>query len=243
VVARGALRAVAAEPDRTGVVPASTITAAGPHPMPPPVPVPPAAPAPRPASAPARPAPNRRLLWVAAAAVLVVAAGLALLLVLGNGNRAESGRGEQAPPSRMIAQYEYQFALPNGWTQTGGDPAKLRTEVKPSGAEHGADLVLVEQTRLSFDSDTDRPRAVDKLRADFNSQGTSFSDFTDHATFAGRTVIHYRQRLDSTQATVDWYVLFKSHTQVSVGCQYTDPHLDTVTPACETIVRTMTITE
>jgi type VII secretion-associated protein (TIGR03931 family) len=238
VVARGALRAVAAEPDHTGVVPASTVAAATPpRPL-----TPPAGPLAPPAPA-ARQAPRRRLDWIAAASVLAVATGIILIVVLGNGNRAEPGSGGEPPPSRMIAQYEYQFALPNGWTQTGGDPAKLRTEVKPSNAEQGADLVLVEQTRLSFDSDSDRPRAVDKLRSDFDSAGTSFSDFDENASFAGRPLIHYRQRLDNTRATVDWYVLFTSHTQVSVGCQYTDQARDTVVPACETIVRTMTITE
>jgi hypothetical protein len=37
--------------------------------------------------------------------------------------------------------------------------------------------------------------------------------------------------------------MFKSHTQVSVGCQYTAAARDTVLPACETITRSLTITE
>jgi type VII secretion-associated protein (TIGR03931 family) len=253
VVARGALRAASPEPDHTGVVPAGTVSLAdrppaGPHPMTAPAGgAPPGTPARgQPALGPVPPAPpshpraasrGRRITWIAAGTAVAAGLGIVLILVLGGGN---SPGTEPAPPTRMIAQYEYQFALPSGWTQTGGEPDKLQTEVKPSGAEQGADRILVEQTRLSFDSDTDRPRAVDKLRADFTAAGADFSDFSDSVSYAGRTLIHYRQTHPNT--TVDWYVLFRSHTQVSVGCQYTAPARGTVQPACETVVRTMTIT-
>ncbi|MFL6141005.1 MAG: type VII secretion-associated protein [Labedaea sp.] len=245
VVARGALRAVSAEPDHTGVVPAGTVVAAEPAP---PRPRPPVTPArgqpiavPPPLSA--TPSKGRRLLWSTVAAVLVAAAVVTVVFLLDNGSPGTPARGDSPPPSRMIAQYEYQFALPNGWTQTGGDPTRLRTEVKPAGAEQGPDLVLVEETRLSFDSDADRARAVQKLRTDFTNAGDTFADFSDTADYAGRQLIHYRQHLTNTNATVDWYVLFKAHTQVSVGCQYTEPARDTVAPACATIVRTMAVTE
>jgi type VII secretion-associated protein (TIGR03931 family) len=245
VVARGALRAVSAEPDRTGVVPAGTVAAAEPAP---PRPRPPVTPArgqpivvPPPPSA--TPSKGRRLVWSTVAAVLVAAAVITVVFLLDNGNPGTPARGESPPPSRMIAQYEYQFALPNGWTQTGGDPARRRTEVKPADAEQGPNLVLVEETRLSFDSDADRTRAVEKLRTDFTNAGDAFADFSDTASYAGRQLIHYRQHLANTNATVDWYVLFKAHTQVSVGCQYTDQANDTVQPACATIVRTMAVTE
>jgi molecular chaperone DnaK len=238
VVARGALRAVNPEPDHTGVVPARTIAGSG---APPPVmapstpardhPIPPLPPAP----APVRP---RRLSWLIAGLVVLLGGGvLTAVLLLSGGDQSSSST------NRKIAQYEYQFALPDNWTQTGGDSTRLRTEVKPSGAESGPDLVLVEESRLSYDSDADRPRAINKLRTDYDNAGESFSGFTDNVTFAGRPVIHYQQHLDRTNATVDWYVVFKSHTQVSIGCQYTDPARDTVRPACETIARTLTITE
>jgi molecular chaperone DnaK len=175
--------------------------------------------------------------------VLVAAAATSVVLLLDSGNPSNPARGESTQPSRVIAQYEYQFPLPNGWTQTGGDPGRLRTEVKPAGAEQGADLVLVEETRLAFDSNSDRARAVDKLRADFTNAGPGFTGFDDHASFAGRQLIHYRQQLTNAAATVDWYVLFQAHTQVSVGCQYTEPVRDTVRGACATIVRSLMITE
>jgi molecular chaperone DnaK len=156
--------------------------------------------------------------------------------------------GDPNPPAddlpagtRPIAQYEYRFALPSGWTHTGGDPDKRRTEVRPAGAEQGLDRILVDETRLAFDSDADRARAADRLRTDFDNAGDSFVGFEDNVRYAGRDVIHYQERLE--QATVDWYVVFKSHTQVSIGCQYTESGRDQVRSACETVVRTVTITE
>jgi molecular chaperone DnaK len=58
-------------------------------------------------------------------------------------------------------------------------------------------------------------------------------------------VIHYRQALPNKDATVDWYVLFEGRTQVSIGCQSANggTRADAVAAACETIVRTVTITE
>jgi type VII secretion-associated protein (TIGR03931 family) len=232
VVARGALRAVNPEPEHTGVVPARTVS-----PPRAPAPTTPARGYPLPPPPPPAARRRRRLPWVVAGLAVLLGGALAAVLLL---------TGNDSPPpasSRLIAQYEYKFALPDNWTQTGGDPAKLRTEVKPAGAESGPDLVLVEETRLSFDSDADRPRAINKLRTDYDNAGDTFSGFDERATFATRQVIHYQQRLDRTNATVDWYVMFKSHTQVSVGCQYTAAARDTVLPACETITRTLTITE
>jgi type VII secretion-associated protein (TIGR03931 family) len=105
-------------------------------------------------------------------------------------------------------------------------------------------VVYVEQIRLSFDSSADRSRAVDKLEGDFEAAGNTFSDFDDSASFAGRDVIHYRQALPNKDATVDWYVLFEDYTQVSIGCQHENAgaRADAVADACETIVRTVTIT-
>jgi molecular chaperone DnaK len=239
VVARGALRAVNPEPDSTGVVPAGMIPGP-PRPMAPATParghpIPPAqAPPPRP---PTQQPTRRRRNWLIAGglAVVVLGGALAAVLLLTGGNPPADTAG------RKIAQYEYEFTLPDNWTQTGGDPAKLRTELKPTGAESGPDLILVEEVRLSFDSDTDRARAVDKLRADYASAGDSFSGFDENATYATRPVIRYQQRLDRTNATVNWYVLFKNQTQISIGCQYTSAASDTVLPACETVTRTLQI--
>jgi type VII secretion-associated protein (TIGR03931 family) len=240
VVARGALRAVNPEPDHTGVVPASSFpprqpprvgpaTPAHGHPVPPPPP-------------PPVPAGNRRMVWLLGGIAAVLAGAVALILVLTSGGGQTPSSTPQSAPSREIAQYEYRFTVPDGWIQTGGDPAKLKTEIKPSNATQGQDRIQVEEIRLAFDSDADRARAVDKLRSDYNDQPSGeFTDFDDQARYAGRLVVHYQQHSGST--TVDWYILFKAHTQVSVGCQFTDAGHDTVTPACDTVVGTMTITE
>ncbi len=195
---------------------------------------------------------RKQLLVVGGTAALVAAVAIVLVLALGDtaerrrgtGTATSGTAGTSGPPSRLIAQYEYQFALPEGWLQTGGDPSKLRTEIKPANGQEGDDVVFVEQIRLSFDSTADRARAVDKLRGDFEAAGTAFSGFDDAASFAGRDVIHYQQALPNKDATVDWYVLFHGNTQVSVGCQHENAgaRTDAVTRACETIVRTVTIT-
>ena len=254
VVARGALRAVAETGEGTGVISASAVAAADAATVlrPPGPPAPPRPPGQSPAGAPVpppRPARRGRLL-VAAGALLVVAAVAATLVVT-------LGGGDETPPpdpranndvpqhsSRMISQYEYQFALPAGWIQTGGDADKLRTEIKPADAQAGTDLVLVEQIRLAFDSTTDRARAVTKLREEFDNAGANFAGFEDHASFADRDVIHYRQRLTNADATVDWYVVFQGTAQVSIGCQLANEGgigAAKLAPVCEAVVGSLKV--
>ncbi len=246
VVARGALRAVAAEPGTTS----------GPRRPPPPRPPtpargipaapagtgPPARPGPPPATPPAR-AVSRTAVLLTAGGVLAVAVVIVLVVALSGGGPEPQARptSPEPEPSRVIAQYEYQFALPDGWLQTGGDPDRLRTELKPTGREDGDDRVLVEEKRLSFDSTADRSRAVDRLRAEYEQARDRYAEFDEQASYAGRDVIRYRERLAG--ATVDWYVVFEGHTQVSVGCQVSNggAEQDAVAAACETVVRTLTV--
>lgn len=238
VVARGALRAVAASgSEDTGVMSRPRRPVA-----PPPRPLPALPPTP-----PVSSSKRRSALLLTAAAALAAVIATVLVIALNGGNASRS-RATPAPsvtssPGRLIAQYEYQFTLPTDWLQTGGDPTQLRTEVKPADAPGGDDLVLVQQIRLSFDSDADRGRAVDKLRTEFNNAGDTFTGFDDATTYAGRQVIHYQQALPNKNATVDWYVVFQRNTQVSVGCQHQNSggRGDEVAAACETIVRTLRI--
>jgi type VII secretion-associated protein (TIGR03931 family) len=230
VVARGALRAVGEET---------------PRPKPPDPPHPPKPPKPPPVPPPPTPTGrnNRAALFVGGAALVVVAVIVLVVALAGGGPEPQARPTSPGPaPSRVIAQYEYQFALPDGWLQTGGDPDRLRTELKPTGREAGEDRVLVEEKRLSFDSSTDRSRAVDRLRSEYEQAGDAFADFDDQATYAGRDVIRYRERLAS--ASVNWYVVFEGRTQVSVGCQIAGggSGADAVGAACETVVRTLTVT-
>lgn len=254
VVARGALRAVAGDAEGTGALSSGAIDAADavtvqtPH-RPPPQPPPPGrAPVPPPVPAPAAaPGPRRgRLLLSGGVFLLVAAIAVALVVVLGdNTDEPPKERAKTTPvqSSRMISQYEYEFELPEGWLQTGSDAETLRTEIKPSSAESGNDLVLVEQIRLAFDSTTDRPRAVTKLRDEFEAAGPTFSGFEENVTFAGREVIHYRQRLEKVDARVDWYIVFQGHAQVSIGCQRATGGIGpkAVGAACQTVVRSLTV--
>ncbi|TDV47167.1 type VII secretion-associated protein [Actinophytocola oryzae] len=208
-------------------------------------------PRPRPALPPTPPVSTSRrrsALLLVGASALAAALAIVLVVVLNGGNEPRSRATPQTTtttpaPGRLIAQYEYQFTLPTDWLQTGGDATQLRTEVKPSDAQTGDDLVLVQQIRLSFDSDADRPRAVGKLRDEFNRAGDAFTGFDEKASFAGRQVIHYQQALPNKDATVDWYVVFQHNTQVSVGCQHenTGKRDREVATACEMIVRTLRI--
>ena len=252
VVARGALRAV----------PAPTGPPSGPVPVSPPggrpgpggptgppsgpiavsAPAgPPRGPAPRPIATaprpthPARPAARRsRTPWALVGVVALIAAiGTGVLLAL---------RENDSPVCQTISAYDYQFCLPDAWKQTPGGRAETRgTEIKPSDAEQGGDLVLVQETPLRFDSEADRTRAVDALREQFQSRGSDFSDFRDSATFGGKQVVSYRQALRNKDATVAWYALFQGNVQVSVGCQYTSDGERQVLDACHRIVESMTI--
>lgn len=248
VVARGALRAVAGQGDSTGdlTVPETRRRPLQPQPRRPVAPPP----RPRPALPPTPPvstSKRRSALVLTAGAVLAAAIAIVLVVVLSQTNspnpRANPAPTTSAPQGRLIAQYEYQFTLPTDWLQTGGDASQLRTEVKPADAQAGDDLVLVQQIRLSFDSDSDRARAVDKLRTEFDNAGPNFTDFDDSATYAGRKVIHYQQALPNKDATVDWYVVFQHSTQVSVGCQHENAGSRDrdVAAACDMIVRTLRI--
>ena len=248
VVARGALRAVAGGGEGTGdlTVPATPRAQVRPQPRRPVAPPP----RPRPALPPTPPVSNtkrRSALLLTGAAALAAAVAIVLVVVLTGGNEPRSGASTAPSTSqttgRLIAQYEYQFTLPSDWLQTGGDPSVLRTEVKPADAQDGNDLVLVQQARLSFDSDADRARAVGKLRTDFEAAGNTFTGFDENATYAGRDVIHYQQSLPQMDATVNWYVVFQRDTQVSVGCQHDNSGTrdGEVAAACEMIVRTLRI--
>jgi molecular chaperone DnaK len=250
VVARGALRAVAGTGDGTGDLTVPETARRRPlQPQPRRVVAPPPRPLPAlPPTPPVNASKRRSAFLLTGAAALAAAVAIVLVVVLTSGNEARSG-ATPAPTAtttasgRLIAQYEYQFTLPTDWLQTGGDAKELRTEVKPADAQTGDDLVLVQQIRLSFDSDSDRERAVDKLRDEFDSAGDTFTGFDADATYAGREVIHYQQALPNKDATVDWYVVFEHNTQVSVGCQHenTGARDKDVAAACEMIVRTLRI--
>ncbi|MBM7770293.1 type VII secretion-associated protein (TIGR03931 family) [Actinokineospora baliensis] len=227
VVARGALRAVAPDVDHTGVL-AGAPHGTGSHQQPPY-----RAPQPYLPAAEQQPKKKRKTgLYIGIGVLLaLVGGGVGLLLAV---NQDSAG-------STTISRYDYRFALPDDWTQTGGNPGIMRTEIKPTGAEQGNDLVLVQERQLSFDSGTDRARALERLRADFDGRGSELSGYDEKASFAGRDVVYYREQVAKQGATVDWYVLLEGRYQVSIGCQYTEGGRELVRQACETVVRSTVV--
>ncbi|MBW4716005.1 type VII secretion-associated protein [Saccharothrix obliqua] len=249
VVARGALRAVTTDPMRTGALPDQAdvthrvttdqtrrITRRIQPDLPPPVGFP-------------HPHPPR----TRNRAPLVVGVVLALVAVVGGTVAyalAVRERGDPTSPAtsttpsagKTIAQYDYEFALPAGWEQTGGAAETRQVFIKPvDRAGRPDDVIAVTEQKLTYDSSADRGRAVAQLRAEYDrGGGRELSGFAENANFGGKDVVYYREQAGTV--TVDWYVFFQRDAQVSVGCQYPDPGQDRVRPACEQVVRTLTVT-
>jgi molecular chaperone DnaK len=225
VVARGALKAVPAVVPRLvqpvshqGARPVAPrpVPSMPFHPPPPPVPV---------------PVPRSRKPWYIGGGALLIAAVVAVVLVLTSGGTESVGR--------TIAQFDYQFTIPQDWKQVSSDTPNRETRVKPADAETGLDAVIVQELALAFDPAAERDRAIGGLRTKYEQSTLRLSDLNENARFAGRDVVSYRQRLDD--ATVDWFVVFDKRAQVSIGCEYTGGGRDRVMAACDQVVRTMTV--
>jgi type VII secretion-associated protein (TIGR03931 family) len=226
VVARGALLAV--PETRRPVETERTVRTPPQLPPPPPqyfsMPLPP--------PPPPQPPPRRRKVGWIVGALLVAAVAVTLVVVLNSGS--------SEPAGRTIAQFDYQFTLPEDWTQVSSNTDFREVRVKPVGAEGGNDLIVVQELALTFDASAERDRAVGDLRSKYEQSTTlRLSDLKENDTFAGREVVSYRQRIDT--GTVEWFVLFERHAQVSIGCQHTDAGRDRVMGACDTVVRTMKV--
>ncbi|WP_199441779.1 type VII secretion-associated protein [Umezawaea beigongshangensis] len=203
---------------------------------------------------PPQPPPSRRWrvpLLVTGGVVLValVAALVVHRVVTGAGSRSTTttGTSATAPTSerRSIAQYDYSFALPEDWTQSGGDVERRKVQLVPAGSatsstgSGGDDVIVVQEQVLTYDSTEQRDRAVAELRSQVEAT-ENFSGFDDSAVFAGKEVVHFQEALGS--ATADWYVVFRGEAQVSVGCQYGGAGSERVATACEQVVRTLRVT-
>lgn len=182
---------------------------------------------------------NRVPLLAGGAALLVVAV-VALGVFLLNQNDSEgTGSGKESRSSgQQIAQYDYRFDVPEGWNQTGGDAAQRKVRIEPEGGP-GSAAIVVQEFKLVYDSDQSRDRAVRELRTQVENAG--FRDFQAETSFGGKDVVHYRQD-NSDGTTVDWYVLFRGTTQVSVGCQYDRDGRSDVYEACDQVVRSLDVT-
>jgi len=257
VVARGALRAVSLDPERTGGV-APQKPQGGPGDVthnlrvtddatrkitrritPPPV-------AQFPSAFPAPPPPAKKSkapLFIAIGVVVVLAAAGAGGYYWLNREKPQ----QPTPPANQIAVYDYSFTRPDGWEQTGGAPNDRQVLLRPidrktTGSDSPVDRIAVQEQTLVYDSDVDRSRALKELQDQYDKRvrdGDKVSGFADATTFAGKSVVHYREEVSG--AAVDWYIQFARKVQVSVGCQATDVGKAQVRTACEQIVRSLVI--
>jgi len=249
IVARGALRVVTLDPHRTGAFPGVRPLSPMHQPLEAPRTGYPAVPVggagPMPAGAVAdvtRPAPanfpqvpvavaKKRGKWlpwiVVGSVVLVVVAGVTVFRLVTGG-----------PDGKDVAQYDYRFTAPAGWSQTGGDASFREVQLKPDGST-GKQVISVQERALNYDASAQRDQAISQVRSAVEQAGADFSDFSDAASFGGKDVLYYRERVDG--ASVDWYVVLKGKAQVSVGCQYPPGDKDSVTAACQQVVSTLAV--
>ncbi|MCR3746396.1 type VII secretion-associated protein [Lentzea californiensis] len=261
VVARGALRAVSLDPERTGGV------AKAPQPKGPPGEVthnlrvgdeatrkitrritpPPSGQFPVSFPTASPPPPRKK-----SKAPLFIAIGVVVVLAAAGvgGYYWFKPRGTQeqpAPQGDRIAVYDYSFARPDGWEQTGGAAPVRQVLLQPvdrknSDGKQPEARIAVQEQILEYDSDADRPRALSELKNTFEQRkekGDEVAGFSEETTFAGKSVVHYREVVGATG--VDWYIQFAGKHQVSVGCQAVEAAKGQVNAACEQILRSLVI--
>ncbi|MFS8101550.1 type VII secretion-associated protein [Lentzea alba] len=263
VVARGALRAVSLDPERTGgVAPQGALQTppkGGPGDVthnlrvtddatrkitrritPPPA-------AQFPMAFQSAPEPKKK-----SKAPLFIALGVVVVLAAAGAGgyfwlNREKTQQQPTPPGNQVAVYDYGFTRPDGWEQTGGAAKDRQVLLQPierknsEGKSPEARIAVQEQT-LEYDSGRDRVRALSELKKKYEERkegGDQVTDFADNATFAEKSVVHYREVVEGTD--VDWYIQFVGKVQVSVGCQATAAEADRVRTACEQVVRTLVI--
>jgi len=229
VVARGALGVTAGVGPRH---PPRAVPVAPPDRPPPdrPAPYRPSAPATPVAGGPA-PVSGTRPRWrrVAVAVALGVVAVTMLTLVL-------LRSADPAP----VARHDYRFSMPDGWSEAGGDADLLEVRIAPDGSA-GPEAVLVQQTRLGYDSATMPRRGPGEIAELLAAEDPmEYSGFHPAASFAGRDVVRYRQR-PGDGSTVEWYVLFERTVQVSVGCRGKPSAAAEVERACRTVVASLQV--
>ncbi|GAA2809208.1 type VII secretion-associated protein [Saccharopolyspora taberi] len=173
----------------------------------------------------------------------VVGAAAAVLVVVGVATTIALANGGGSAPSeepRRIAQYQYEFSYPATWRQTGGDPQLWQTVIAPESG--GPSSIVVQEGQLGYDTQAGRARAVQALRDDYQTlinQGKQLSGFDEDASFAGRNVVYYREELSGS--TVEWYVVHEKQFQVSIGCQWTAASKQEVAGACADVIGSLAV--
>ncbi|SDY64762.1 type VII secretion-associated protein, Rv3446c family, C-terminal domain-containing protein [Amycolatopsis xylanica] len=263
VVARGALRAVLIDPDRTGALPGSAVSGgpSGPRqiderteivrPGEPPRRPYPAAPQPAysQVQAPPRPMPQQAPPVLQPSAnwnqpakpkrkLPWVIGGVVLLVAAAVATLLVvlNGGGEEG---KQYAAYDYRFYAPADWVQTSDSVAKSQVVLRPGDLQNGDDLISVQEFKMTYDATADRQRLVTELRT-MVENSSSHGEFAADKSFGGKTVIYYQET--KAAARLDWYVATQGMRRVHVACQYA---VESVRPrvqaACEQVVRTLVI--
>lgn len=189
--------------------------------------------------------PRRRTsVWLVIGGVLVVVAAVIGFVIIDQPSPS-AGRGAAGPASTgaapstpvYLAQYDYRFPLPDGWSQTASDPNNLGTGITPQNAPSSFDEIYVEEFRLDNDATAAPAVTINDLQK--KVQGAGGRGFNASARYAGRSVVYYQ--LPGNGFVVDWYVMFQGKIQVSVGCQYPSGTKSNIDSACQQVVSGTTI--
>lgn len=173
------------------------------------------------------------MLAAVAGALVIAAVVVWTLLTAGDPASAEENRA---------TRYGYSFEYPSSWQQGRADPQLWETTVAPRENADTADSITVRRAGLPYNADTERARAVQELRNDYErlvGTGKQMSGFEDRTTFAGRDVVHYGERL--MRGNVDWYVVHKGQTRVSVGCRDDARASSELRDACARVVDSLDV--
>ena len=139
-----------------------------------------------------------------------------------------------------VARHDYRFAVPDGWSEAGGDADLLEVRITPDGSA-GPEAVLVQETRLGYDSAATPRRGPGEIAELLAAEDSAeYSGFDPAARFGGRDVVRYRQR-PGDGSTVEWYVLFERTVQVSVGCRAKPSTAADVQRACRSVVASLQV--
>lgn len=197
---------------------------------------------------------RRRPSWWIGGSAVVLLLGIAVVLswvilprfgdgAAGDGAERSPTNGESGASSGRAARYGYGFEYPEDWRQGGGSPELWETRIRPPGAGSDPDrLISVRAGELDYDVESNRVRSVRELRRSFDkrvSEGDELSGFEPDGEFAGERVVHYEERVEGS--VVDWYLLHRGSTRLSVGCQYGPSRGEPVRSACAQVVRTITV--
>lgn len=168
--------------------------------------------------------------------------GVAVVLVVGLavGWFFLLGPGAQdEPEGNRFAQFHYSFVAPVGWVQTDDDAAARQVVVKSGNQTDSDDLVVVQERELSYEGPEEWDRFTKELRAEIREQPKD-----RYSDFDDDSRYEGKRAVSYTEhkpsATVAWYALTRGSSEVLVGCQYAEGR-QKVMEACRQVLSTLEI--